>query len=228
MNPAKFDHIVVGAADLDQGVAWAKSALGVDVPRGGVHVKMSTHNCVMSLGGDCYFEIIAIDPDAPPIDRGRWFGLDDPVIRRALQAEPRLLTWAINTDDIHGAFGRLADSDFSVPITIEAMTRDALSWEVGFAENGDLIENGLFPLTIQWHVDTHPSRGMRSLGCALHNIEIVTTDIARLRDYLHAMGALRLLEHVREGESDELIATLRTPVGVKRLSSAGTVEEVVL
>ena len=229
MNTARMDHIVVGADSLEQGIDWADRRLGVTVPRGGVHAKMSTHNCVMDLGNDCYFEIVAIDPDAPAIDRGRWFGLDNPAIRRAVREEPRLLTWAANTRDIHAAFGRLAGTDFSVPFNVEAMSRDALSWEVGFAESGELIENGLFPLLLQWHVELHPSRGMQALGCELVKVEMISSRYNALRQYLSAIGALALVdENLFEGERDNLAVTLKTPLGGRRLSSSGYIEEVEL
>ena len=142
MPTAKLDHIVIGAANLKQGVAWAESKMGVEVPTGGRHEKMGTHNCVMSLGGDRYLEIIAIDPQAAQIDRPRWFGLDNPKIRRELAQAPRLLSWAINTADIHTAIRNLGDRGIAVGLTTEAMSRDSLSWEVGFANDGSLIDSG--------------------------------------------------------------------------------------
>ena len=57
MPSIQLDHIVIGASSLEQGLVWAKSTLGVDVPIGGRHEKMGTHNRVMNLGGDRYLAI---------------------------------------------------------------------------------------------------------------------------------------------------------------------------
>ena len=80
----KIDHVAIGAADLDQGVAALKSDLGVEVPRGGEHPAMSTHNCVMKAGEESFLEVIAVNPDAPPPGRTRWFTLDDPATQARL------------------------------------------------------------------------------------------------------------------------------------------------
>jgi hypothetical protein len=37
---------------------------------------MGTHNRLLKLGEGFYLELIAIDPQAPPPGRPRWFGLD--------------------------------------------------------------------------------------------------------------------------------------------------------
>jgi hypothetical protein len=46
----ELDHIVIGAATLEDGVRFVKQKLGVDIPPGGKHPLMSTHNHVMQLG----------------------------------------------------------------------------------------------------------------------------------------------------------------------------------
>ncbi len=74
------DHLVVAAPTLDAGVAWCEATLGIIPGPGGRHPLMGTHNRVFSIAGtaypDAYFEIVAIDPDAPPPGRARWFGMD--------------------------------------------------------------------------------------------------------------------------------------------------------
>ena len=71
----KIDHFAIGAASLEQGVAALKSTLGVEVPRGGKHDAMSTHNCVAQAGNERFLEIIAVDPEAGDPGRPRWFTL---------------------------------------------------------------------------------------------------------------------------------------------------------
>jgi len=43
----RIDHLVIGAADLTQGIDYVKECLGVDMPYGGEHEKMGTHNHLM-------------------------------------------------------------------------------------------------------------------------------------------------------------------------------------
>ena len=155
----------------------------------------------------------------PPVSRPRWFALDNPDVRKALQNEPQLLTWAINVADIQSAFRRVTATGFSTPIDIESMTRDALRWQVGFARDCELIDAGLFPLVIEWDVPEHPSRAMAELGCRLLRLDIVSTQIDAVGSRLEALGARDVVTTVHQGDRDELMVTLQTPLGERRLSS---------
>jgi hypothetical protein len=61
-----IDHLVIGAASLEQGVAWCEATLGMAPGPGGVHAFMGTHNRLLRIDGpgfaNTYLEIIAIDP----------------------------------------------------------------------------------------------------------------------------------------------------------------------
>src|SRR5215211_7084386 len=64
-----FDHLVVAAARLDEGAAWVRERLGVEMNPGGRHPRMGTHNRLLRVGPGRYMEVIAVDPDAPAPDR---------------------------------------------------------------------------------------------------------------------------------------------------------------
>ena len=67
-----LDHVTLGASSLDAGAAALREALGIDIPPGGKHPDMSTHNRVVNVGDARFLELIAIDPDAPAVPhRGR-------------------------------------------------------------------------------------------------------------------------------------------------------------
>ena len=93
MTFVAVDHLVVAAASLEAGVAWCEATLGVSPGPGGQHPLMGTHNRLLKIASDAYplayLEIIAIDPQAPPPTRRRWFGMDE----LDLSAGPRLIHW---------------------------------------------------------------------------------------------------------------------------------------
>ncbi|MBC7940386.1 MAG: VOC family protein, partial [Chitinophagaceae bacterium] len=97
LSTALVDHLVVAATSLDQGVAWCEATLGVTPGPGGKHALMGTHNRLLKISTEtfpnCFLEIIAIDPDAPPPGRARWFGLDG----LDLSSGPRLVTFVART-----------------------------------------------------------------------------------------------------------------------------------
>ena len=96
----ELDHITVAAHTLAQGLAYLRDALGIDLPAGGAHPRMATHNHLLRLGDSVFLELIAIDPAAPAPLRPRWFQLDDPGLQAELAVTPRLLTWVVRPRDI--------------------------------------------------------------------------------------------------------------------------------
>ena len=163
-----IDHIVIGAANLDQGAEFVRNTFGVEIPEGGEHPLMGTHNLLMQLGNNTFIEVIAIDPEAPPPARPRWYGLDDPHIFSALIDSPRLLTWVINTNNISALVER-SSFDFGIPTPV---TRGRLSWNFAIPDDGRLLAGGVLPYVMQWHVSPHPAAQMPDLQCTLQSIEI--------------------------------------------------------
>ena len=45
-----LDHLVVGTSDLAKGSAWLERFFGVALSPIGIHVRMGTHNRLLSLG----------------------------------------------------------------------------------------------------------------------------------------------------------------------------------
>jgi hypothetical protein len=211
----ELDHIAIAAHTLEQGVAYVRAALGVDMPFGGKHPRMGTHNHLLRLADGLFLEVIAIDPSAPPPVRPRWFQLDDPTLQDELRASPRLLFWVVRTTQIAEVF--LASRR---PLgAIEPMTRGDLRWLLTFPNDGTLVDSGMVPLVIQWPAGAQPASRMPDLGCALEQFEAVHPDPESYRSDLASIGADRHVEisAAAPGSRAHLIAHIRTPHGVRVL-----------
>lgn len=211
-----LDHIVIGARSLDEGAAFIEKELGVRVPQGGEHRLMGTHNRVMALGEALYLEIIAVNPEAPPPSRPRWFGLDAPSVQERLALGPALLTWVVNVPDM----SRLPEKN-PYGEALE-MKRDHLEWLITVPSDGALPGNGWLPSIIQWKTDGHPAGGMTDLGCSLQKLAIYHRYSRRFYKNLEFVSADRLvdLHPIDDHEMPHMEAHIRTPDGsVKILSS---------
>jgi hypothetical protein len=91
MAKAIVDHLLLGAADLNQGIALVKEKTGLSPVIGGSHPGVGTRNALLSLGNLQYLEIIAPDP-------AQQVFAYQPDLREL--REPRLFTWAAATKDI--------------------------------------------------------------------------------------------------------------------------------
>src|SRR5438045_2435496 len=130
-----LDHLVVAARTLDDGVAWCEASFGITPGPGGKHPRMSTHNRLFSIASPtfprAYAEIMAIDADAPPPARARWFDLGTPTMRAAVARSPQLVHWVLRCDDIESrcAHWRAAGIERGEVIAAERETpRGLLRW----------------------------------------------------------------------------------------------------
>ncbi len=215
MNPPNTDHIVVAADSLDQGCEYVRETLGVAPFGGGEHTAMGTHNRVLKLGDKCYLEVIAINPRAPKPMRPRWFEFDTEEMRRSLREKPRLVTWAIRTDNIEEAA-----ANASAPLgKITAMTRGDLRWRLTLTEDGRLPEAGIIPFLIQWEGNAHPAFKMPESGCTLAGLYGRHPQPETVKQTLQSLGAERLLkvEALGSAPAPFLTAMINTPNGVKEL-----------
>ncbi|MGD9010672.1 MAG: VOC family protein [Desulfobacteraceae bacterium] len=219
----RIDHIVIGAESLNQGVDYVKNVFGVDIPYGGVHAKMGTHNHLMQLGGGSFLEVITVNHELEPPDRPRWYGLDDPFTRRQIKMQPTLLTWVVNTRNINAL---IRQASFSLG-KAELIRRGELSWYFGLPGDGRLLAGGMLPYAIQWLTDKHPSAKMADLGCRLHSLEIHHPHPRWLQSALASIGALDLVKigALPKNEAPYLTASVGTPLGIKKLTSCAALNK---
>lgn len=193
----KIDHFAIGAASLEQGIDAMDTKLGVTVPRGGKHDAMSTHNCVMQSGNESFFELIAIDPEAPADPgRTRWFTLDDPATQTRIKERPRALCWVVGTDDLDAVI-EASPVDLG---EVVLFTRGDRSWRLTVPKDGHLPMGGLLPAFIEWSPGPHPSTGQQDLGVTLDKVCLTHPDPKALQDILDVLQVGHLAE-VEAGEA---------------------------
>jgi len=213
----QIDHLVIGATTLEQGIAAVKDWLGVNVPYGGSHEKMGTHNCLMQLGDGIFLEIIALNNRAGSLEQPRWFGLNDPYVRYRITAQPTLLGWVVNTDNLTRL---ISETHYSMG-QIEHMTRGKLQWLFSLPEDGRLLAGGLVPYAIEWQTAPHPSTMMANLGCHLLKIDLYHNHPAWLHTILKSIGSADLVTiHTLPHDTPPyLLVTINTPHGPKHLNN---------
>ncbi len=195
-----LDHIALGASTLGEGRRFIKERLGVDVPFGGTHPRMATHNCLTRFDGDSFFEIIAVDPEAVPPGQPRWFDLDDAGQRRFLSERPRPIAWIARTPNIEEVLARARRTGLDLGRPVE-MTRGDLRWRIAIRDDGHLPEGGTLPVIIQWPDGPHPAGRMIDVGLRLHRLRLRHREPETLRAMLEAIGAADLVS-VEQGQTN--------------------------
>jgi len=204
----QIDHLVFAAADLTTGRDWMTDMLGVGPSGAGVHPLMGTHNALWSLG-DCYLEVIAVDPEAAP-QRARWFGLDDAQVRASLCDGPRLLTWVARVENLAA---QLSQTDLPVGESVR-VTRTGLHWDLSVRPDGALVEEGRAPTFIEWPVDVvTPERALKASGATLDRLEIAGAS-RTLRTCVEPVDKVHCAE-----DGPTLSATFTTAQGARVLTS---------
>lgn len=149
---SRVDHLVYASPDLDLGISRIEELLGVQAIPGGSHEGLGTRNALISLGANCYLEIIAPDPAQPEHFSPRPFGLDD------LQS-PRLVAWAAKGTNLDVLVQRAASKGIELG-EVFTMSRQLpegqiLSWTLTFPV--PTAGAGLIPFFIDWGKTPHPS-----------------------------------------------------------------------
>jgi hypothetical protein len=203
-----LDHIILGINDLNRGIAWVEQRTGVRAIFGGVHPGRGTCNALLSLGSNCYLEIIAPDPQqsAPT-----WFSqiLNMP--------EPRLIAWAVHTSDLTALAQTANAAGFPIDGPHDgARTRPdgkVLSWKLFHLWDN---RGGLLPFFIEWGRDSvHPAEDAPA-GCTLKHFHLQSPDA---EDLARACQSLAIEVTVEPGEDPLMRARITSPKGEIELTS---------
>ena len=204
-----LDHLLIGAATLEAGVAWLEARTGVRAAPGGSHPGLGTWNALASLGPAQYIEIIAPDPGQPGVETVYVPGL------RGFP-EPRIATWAARGANLASAFGASLPPDLlcDPPRRGERVRTDGtrLRWTLAFPthrRHGTF--GGALPFLIEWDsLETHPGRSTPA-GLTLRAMTIRHPESEALRG---ALASLEIEAVVEPAVSASVRVELETPRGV--------------
>ena len=220
----QLDHLVIAAATLAGGAAGCERLFGITPSTGGQHAFMGTHNLLFSIASvrfpKAYAEIIAIDPAGKAPERPRWFGLDEPALRQALQGGPQLIHWVARTRGIHAASALLRRTGIEpgeVLAVERATPRGLLRWQIGLRADGRCLFDGALPSLIEWG-DAHPCDALPPSGVRLEQLELrgVPEAIAAV---LGAVDGMTHASHAALDALPALRATFAGPRGTVHLSA---------
>jgi hypothetical protein len=176
----KVDHLILGAADLEQGIERFAARTGVRPIFGGRHPGRGTQNALASLGDGSYVEILA------PVQ-----GAADTPDFRGLSALTELtpVGWAVSTRDVAATVALLAGARFTTsPPRAGARVRPdgrKLEWTTfGIVEPA--MEQA--PFFIRWGDGSlHPSADSPR-GCTLAAFDVSAADDSDLRRLLDRLA----------------------------------------
>ncbi len=198
-----LDHLILGIADLDEGIEWFRKAIGVTPTRGGRHPGAGTCNALVSLGNRQYLEIMSLDPQQKASSR-----LADRI--RELKS-PRLIAWAAATPSILSVaqMAKAAGYPFEGPVNGSRMRPDgtSLRWKTLRILDD---HTGVIPFFIEWSPETvHPSQDSPP-GCRIESFEVHHPEGDQI---LRKLNSLEISAQVVQDMETRLSARLATPNG---------------
>jgi hypothetical protein len=185
---------------------WFEQETGIQPAAGGSHAGFGTRNALVSLGPDCYLELIALDPAQER---------RSPLAKMIAELErPTAAGWAFRCDDAVGAASSLRKA--GLKITENAMQRETpegvvLSWRLVFVDHalGPVI-----PFLIDWQ--KNPSPALKAPGgLTLKDITPMHPSPPEAQAVLDAMG---IRATVLEGPRSGPLLEFSTPKGVLEIA----------
>ena len=209
MDLTQLDHLVLGAPDLNMGIDHAAKVLGARPIIGGRHPQYGTHNAIVALGDHIYLEIIASDPDLPPPEEGVLWDLD------TLQ-EPRLITWAMRTDQIFDLAEKARKAGLNIGDVAEGARTTpegkVLKWRLTNPHAARL--ETATPFLIDWGETLHPAETAPKAGSLTAlRFEHPQPDMLK-----HVFATLGLSVEVASADDPAIIAAVKTPNGMVELT----------
>lgn len=179
--PSSLDHLVLGVHDLQVGIDEFERLTGVRPQYGGAHPGRGTRNALASLGGECYLEILAPNPDDSAgtrvaSDFARYTGLTP-------------IDWAVQSEDLEALAESLAAQNVTAGSIRPAARARAdgvrLEWRTLSVRDPG---HRLIPFFIQWGASTpHPATESPP-GCTLVELRFEDPADDELRRMFRRLG----------------------------------------
>jgi hypothetical protein len=203
--PSDLDHILVGFANLEDGIARLFQLSGYRAAIGGSHPGHGTRNAILNLGHDSYLEILSPDPAQPAL---LWHQ------EIASLTEPVIVGWAVRHKELDQLAPLLRQRGVACtdPIAGSRVRPDGqtLRWQTVMLTDD---RKGNLPFFIDWDSGTsHPSSGAPG-ACLLQ--EFLPT--GPLPEIPPPQGDMRL--HLAPGKYSQLRAKVAGLNGVFELAS---------
>jgi hypothetical protein len=200
----RLDHFISGGRDLDAMIADFTRRTGVAPGRGGRHPGLGTHNALVSLGSDVYFELLAVDPTQRASRAGTMGGRID-----AFEA-PRLFAYMVKSEGLerqrdvlarHGIGADLFDASRDTPDGRTLRWRLLVPHDNPF---GDFV-----PKFIDWLDTVHPAT-TSTPGCAFERFDLGHPQALRLDELLRELDAGVWVE---QADAPRMRLSMQTPRG---------------
>jgi Glyoxalase-like domain len=201
---SRVDHLVYATPDLNRGVEEIEKLLGVRAIAGGHHPGRGTRNALVALGPTAYLEILAPDPEQPPPQEPRPFGLDG-------LKKSKLVGWFVKGRDLERLRSEAVRN--GVPLgEVKSGTRRRpdnvqLLWQ--FTDPSVRVADGIVPVFIDWGDSPHPALTAPK-GATLVSLRAEHPDVPGVREMLRRLG---LDLPVKRSHSPALIAVIEGPRG---------------
>ncbi|MBW8639831.1 VOC family protein [Hoeflea sp. WL0058] len=176
-----LDHVLWACADIDSGNETFEHATGVKPGNGGSHDGNGTRNTLVSLGVNCYFEIISIDPAQ---------GTLGPRAKHiSAITTPALHAFGVSGNDLDAYFETASELGLSVsaPTSMQRVRKDGVlvRWRAIYIE--DPTWGYMIPFLIDWMDSEHPWKTTPT-GCSLVEFQALHPEAERLRHIYEALG----------------------------------------
>ncbi|HEX7719609.1 MAG TPA: VOC family protein [Woeseiaceae bacterium] len=202
--PARIDHLVLAAPDLELGIRYVQEQFGVDPIPGGNHPVYGTRNALVGLGEHCYLEIIGPDPEILSGDEVKVFGIHK-------RNRPGLVTWAVQGSNLED-FAEAARSELIDLGAVAVGNRRQpdgreLTWQ--FTDPLAARMGGVLPFFIDWGDTPHPAASL-SGDCRLLEFRLQHPHVGEVQKRLNFLG---LEVRVEAAAEPRVLARIRTPGG---------------
>ena len=208
----QVDHLVYCVPHLPEGIARLETLLGVKAVIGGVHKTKGTHNALISLGHQCYLEVLAIDPSSQ-VEGPRWMGID-------YISKPKLTRWAVQSESIQqdANIFQSYNANLSQVSQGQRQTPDGqlLKWAMTLPSAHPEIE--LMPFLIDWSESQHHPADNLPKQCSLANLILSGPKNKVLKDGLENLLNVGGDFSRIDSEVVSITATISTPLGFVELT----------